>query len=89
MPAGATTAARACSAGRDRSFHNKALGINSHILFCVPALLAIAGLVGLYLRTFGLSRAAPTAPAIDGTADASGRTLRQRLDGSEASFREG
>ncbi len=62
--------------------------MNSNILISVPALLAIAGLVGLYLRTFGLSRPAPTAPAIDGTADASGRTLRQRLDGSEASFRE-
>ena len=63
--------------------------MNSNVLISVPALLAIGGLVVLYLRTFGLSRAAAIAPAIDGSTDASGRKLRQRLDESEASFREG
>lgn len=63
--------------------------MNSNVLISVPALFAIGGLVVLYFRTFGLSHPAETAPAVDGSADASGRTLRQRLDGSEASFREG
>ena len=60
--------------------------MNSNILISVPALLAIGLLVVLYVRTFKLSRPA-TAPATDGNADATGRTLRQRLDQSEASFR--
>ena len=42
-------------------------------------------LIVLYLRTFGLSRPGSTTRTIDGKTDASGRTLRQRLDGSEAS----
>ena len=61
--------------------------MNSNILISVPALLVIAMLVVLYVRTFGVSGKAPL--TTNGKADASGRTLGQRLDGSEASFREG
>lgn len=63
--------------------------MNANILIGVPALLVIGGLVVLYRRTFGGSGYKPAARAIDGRADASGRTLQQRLDQSEASFREG
>ena len=68
---------------------NQEIAMNSNILISVPALLVIGGLVVLYIRTFGVSHRKPAARAIDGGADASGRTLQQRLDGSEASFREG
>ena len=61
--------------------------MNPDIVITIPAVLAVAMLVVLYVRTFGRSRKVAKPVAIAGEPDASGRTLQQRLDQSEASFR--
>ena len=80
----ATTADRVCSAARSSS---KEIVVNSGFITTTPSVLATAMLVALFVRTFGLARKAARPVVIAGKPDARGRTLQQRLNQSEVSFR--
>lgn len=58
--------------------------MNTNILISAVGLFAVVFLVAVYIRTFGLT--GPTySGAINADMDSTGRSLRQRLDQSEAS----
>lgn len=59
--------------------------MNPTILIGIAGVLGVAILAALYLKTFGASMPTTAGNAINDGTDATGRTLRQRLDGSEAS----